>query len=131
MKQKTCFLIDDDEDDQEIFALALKDIDPMISCVVANDATEALDKLARGEGFIPDYIFLDLNMPRISGKQCLIEIKKQEHLNHIPVIIYSTSTSPYDKQDTQELGATAFLSKPPHLEDLVKALNEFLFTKEN
>ena len=61
---KTCFLIDDDIDDQEIFGLAIKEIDYSIQCTFANDGAEALQKLSTTAlNFLPDYIFLDLNMP--------------------------------------------------------------------
>jgi CheY-like chemotaxis protein len=66
--QKTCLLVDDDEDDKEIFSLALTEANPSIKCVVASDGHEALSLLRDGS-FIPDYIFLDLNMPLMSGKE--------------------------------------------------------------
>ncbi len=126
-----CFLIDDDKDDQEIFMLALEDMKIPVSCITANDGNEALLKFAQDETFLPDYIFLDLNMPRINGKQCLIEIKKIDHLKNVPVIIYSTSSAQKDKTETQILGASAFITKPSSISEFTEILSRYLINKEN
>src|ERR1700712_889169 len=127
--QIICFLIDDDKDDQEIFMLALEDMNIQVSCFTANDGNEALLKFAQDETFLPDYIFLDLNMPRINGKQCLIEIKKIDHLKDVPVIIYSTSSAQKDKMETEMLGATAFITKPSSISEFTKILSTYLVDK--
>lgn len=118
---KSCLLIDDDEDDKEIFCIALSEVDPEIKCLTAIDAIEALH-LLRDPSFIPDYIFLDLNMPLMSGKECLIEIKKLPHLRETPVIIFTTSASQKDVLDTQDLGAASFITKPPLISTLTERL---------
>lgn len=122
---KTCFLIDDDIDDQEIFTLVLKSVNPSISCVVANDGIEAVSKLKKEETFNPDYIFLDLNMPRMDGKECLQEIKKIDRLRQIPVIIYSTSSEQQDIVETRNLGAADYLEKQSSVAELKKKLAHF------
>ena len=71
-----CFIVDDDEDDREIFAIALQDADKSYKCLTAINGKEALEKLKSDETLIPDFIFLDLNMPFMSGIQFLVEIKK-------------------------------------------------------
>ena len=119
--RKTCLLVDDDEDDTEIFALAASEADSSIDCVFASDGIAALSLLT-DKTFIPDYIFLDLNMPLMSGRECLVEIKKRPHLAHVPVIIYSTSASRRDITETKELGASSFITKPA----LISALTERL-----
>ncbi len=118
----TCFLIDDDEDDQEIFALALKKLDTAIQCVFANDGSEALHKLRQDETFMPEFIFLDLNMPGMTGKQCLPELKKINRLQHTPIIIFSTSSELKDIQESRQLGAAAFITKPALISDLTAQL---------
>jgi CheY-like chemotaxis protein len=122
---KTCFLIDDDPDDQEIFGLALQNVDIPIVCSVANDADEAIARLSEPGSLLPDYIFLDMNMPRINGAECLREIRKLEHLRHIPVIMYSTSLKPNDIELTRNLGATDFITKPSNIGALTTELNNF------
>lgn len=120
-----CLLVDDDRDDHEIFLLALQSIKQPVSFVSANSAFDALDKLQQRAGFVPDYIFLDLNMPRMNGRQCLLEIKQQPHLQHIPVVIYSTSSAPADVEATLGMGAAAFMQKPSSVADLAKSLETF------
>ena len=75
--RKTCLLVDDDEDDAEIFSIALNEANPDIKCLTAADGLEALEML-RDPSFIPDYIFLDLNMPLMTGKECLVEIRNSK-----------------------------------------------------
>lgn len=123
-----CLLIDDDQDDQEIFELALKDSGLNMECVMSNNASEALQKLTQDDTFLPNYIFLDLNMPRINGIQLLTEIKKISRLQNIPVVIYSTSSHPKDKDATLKLGATAFITKPSGIQELSLLLKDFFQT---
>jgi len=120
---RICLLVDDDEDDREIFCLALADADPSVKCIQAKDGLEALN-LLKDRSFVPDYIFLDLNMPLMNGKECLEEIRKQRHLNEVPVIIFSTSSSEKDILETKNLGASAFIKKPPLTSTLSKNLLE-------
>jgi CheY-like chemotaxis protein len=122
---KICFLIDDDIDDQEIFTLVLKSVNPTITCITANDGIEAVTRLTTEEAFTPDYIFLDLNMPRMSGKECLQEIKKIDRLNTTPVIIYSTSFEQKDVLETRALGASDYLEKQSSIEELRNRLAHY------
>lgn len=122
----TCFLVDDDVDDQEIFESALKEIDPSIKCIIANDGTEALTRLSTDKRFTPDYIFLDLNMPGINGKQCLAEIKKDSRFHSTPVIIYSTTVSERDMEEINSLGAKTFFTKPSRFSELCSTLSDIL-----
>ena len=89
-KVKIFFLVDDDVDDHEFFKDALKEVDSTIEFVTAVNGDEALQKLKGWIGPLPDYIILDLNLPGMSGKKCLVEIKKNKAFNHIPVVMYST-----------------------------------------
>lgn len=122
----TCLLIDDDKDDQEIFLLALEQIDSSFKCVTANNSGEGLEMLSPDKAFIPDFIFLDLNMPRISGKQCLARIKEMEHLHKVPVIIYSTSDDERDIRETRALGAAEFITKPYSISALSQILSKIV-----
>jgi CheY-like chemotaxis protein len=122
----TCFLVDDDTDDLEIFAIAVAETGQSITCMTANDGLDALRLLHQDETFIPDFIFLDLNMPRMNGKQCLVEIKKISRLTHVPVVIYSTSAQQRDIDDTLKLGAAHFFTKPPSIPALTKTLSALL-----
>jgi len=122
-KPKTFFIVDDDVDDQEIFVSAVQEIDKSIKCITSSDCEEALRILKTELTQLPDYIFLDLNMPRINGRQCLAELKKEVKLRHIPVIIYSTSSLKKDIEETARLGADHFLIKPNKFDELCSAIN--------
>lgn len=124
-KNMICFLVDDDPDDQEIFMSALQELNESIQCVTANNGVEALEKLDPDKSFVPDFIFLDLNMPMMDGKQCLAEIKKIPSLSHVPIVIYSTSSSPDDINETRRLGVSSFLTKPSSFSGLIKLLDIF------
>jgi len=128
MQDKICLLIDDDVDDHEIFIEALQDVKIHYQCVTAINGQEAITLLTKS-GLVPDYIFLDLNMPIMSGKICLAEIKKITALQDIPVIIYTTSSYSNDIEETQRLGATHFLVKPSSIATLTRILND-LFTQK-
>lgn len=127
--KRTFFIVDDDIDDQDLFIEAVNEVDNSIECVSASDCEEALDLLKNKKIDKPDMIFLDLNMPRLNGKQCLAELKKESHLRDIPVIIYSTSSEKRDIEETSRLGAAHFLTKPNKFEELCKALS-FVMSKD-
>lgn len=120
------FLADDDADDRELFIDALHNIDDTIICYTATDGKEAIDFLKDTKNEVPDFIFLDLRMPKISGKKCLQEIKNEERLKHIPVIIYTTSTEVEDAKDLVKLGASHFVSKPEDPEEIYYLLSMVL-----
>ena len=123
---KTILIVDDDADDIELFCLAVGEIDDTIKCIHARTGEEALQLLRKNLLRKPDYIFLDLNMPRMNGKQCLGMIKKDPEFSEIPVIIYSTSKLPEDYKETKSLGAVHFLTKPSRHADLKKAISYVL-----
>lgn len=125
-KNRVFFIADDDQDDQELFIGALQQIDESCTCITAFNGEEAIQKLAAAEMDLPDIIFLDLNMPKINGKQCLAKIKASPALQHIPVIIYSTSADTREMQETEQLGAAFFLQKPNRFNDLCMALEKIV-----
>lgn len=126
MEKNTCFLIDDDEDDREIFMMALENADASYTCVEAGNGKDALDLLEREPLFCPQFIFIDLNMPYLSGKECLRQIKKDTRFSNTPIIIYTTSSYSKDVEETQQLGAAHFLVKPSGMAVLVNALTRVL-----
>jgi CheY-like chemotaxis protein len=120
------FIADDDQDDLELFIKALKEIDDTCLCITAFNGEDALRKLENDKNQHPDIIFLDLNMPKINGRQCLKEIKLNETLRHIPVIIYSTSAEKKDIDETTHLGAVFFMQKPNRFIELRNALSQII-----
>lgn len=119
MKYKNILLIDDDEDDCEIFLVALEKSFGPGNYNTLNQATIALQQLDQKQ-LQPDLIFLDLNMPIMNGVEFLTQIKQKEHLNHIPVIIFSTSSQADLIEKTRQLGAHDFITKPSDFNDFLK-----------
>ena len=125
MAYKNILMIDDDEDDQEIFLAAVKKLSGAVIFNGLFDATEGLKKLNAKE-ITPDVIFLDLNMPVMNGQQFLKEIKQSEQLGNIPVIIFSTSDHLGTIQLMKEMGAHDFLTKPRSFDILVDILRPLI-----
>ena len=132
MKENIVLLIvDDDEDDRQLFIESAKEVDENITCITANDGQEALQMLKNKENKLPGYIFLDLRMPGFSGKKCLEEIKKDERLLHIPVIIYTTSREVEDAVELKKMGAAHFISKPINPEEIYYLISAVIEEKWN
>jgi CheY-like chemotaxis protein len=121
-------IVDDDSDDRDFFCEALHEIDQTVQCVCSKNGQEALE-LLKSKKVKPDYIFMDLNMPRLGGIQCLKAIKQHKNLSDIPVIIFSTTKQFEEAEKTKQLGAVLFLTKPPTYTELVRKLSLVLSTK--
>ncbi len=115
-------IVDDDADDRDFFCHVLEEIDSSIECIVAVNGEDALNVLRKDAIQLPDFIFLDLNMPKMDGRKCLAELKKDVKLKNIPVIIFTTSSDRKDVEVTHKLGATYFLTKPSDLNILQKEI---------
>jgi len=122
-------LIDDDEEDQEIFMDALRVVDPQLHCSVANDGEQAMELLTRDVLVIPDLIFIDMNMPKLNGKQVLQELKVSGTLRDIPVVMYSTFFSPKDIAEINALGAAHHMVKATRFDELCELLKTILSTR--
>ena len=120
-----CFLIDDDVDDQEIFSMAIQELSSSIDCYFADDGVKALETLVTDELFLPHCIFIDINMPRMNGVECLEKIKDIVRLRQVPVCMYSTSADPALVAKVKELGAADFIVKPADITVLSGLLSRF------
>lgn len=120
----TILNVDDDLEDIEIFCDAVREIDPSIICLVAKSAEEAL-QILNSDIELPEYIFLDINMPKVDGNSCLRDIKKDSRLSKIPVIMYSTYSRKADIETYKSLD-TRFLVKQNNYNDLVVELKKCL-----
>ncbi len=129
MHYRTILLVDDDEEDQEIFLDALKEIDPLIQCSFANDGEEAMTLLGGDAIVKPDLMFIDMNMPKLNGKQVLQELKNSGNLVDIPVIMYSTFFGPNDIDEITSLGAVHYMVKATKFNDLCSSLQQILSTR--
>jgi CheY-like chemotaxis protein len=120
----TILTVDDDEEDIEIFLEAVRDIDSSILCLVARSAEEAL-MILNSDMDLPQYIFLDINMPKVDGNTCLREIKRDKRFNKIPVIMYSTYDGRKELEMYRGMGAD-YLPKQNSYNDLIKELKKVL-----
>lgn len=119
-------IVDDDEDDRDLLSTVIHEIDTRIKCFLARNGHEALLSLRMKEYPKLDLIFLDLNMPRISGTEFLRELKKDRSLQDIPVVIYSTSKLEEDKHECEKLGAVHFIIKPNSFTELRRLISNVL-----
>ncbi|WP_276166089.1 response regulator [Zobellia alginiliquefaciens] len=120
--------IDDDEDDRMLFQEAIEELFPKLPLESYESGTSFLQRLSNDISNLPKLIFVDLNMPVVSGEECLKHIRKNTHFSQIPVVIYSTSSSREDHSKCLNLGANMFVTKSRSYEDLKKQLKEIVMT---
>jgi CheY-like chemotaxis protein len=117
-KSTTLLLADDDAGSREIFIEAIEQIAPHIKVNTVSNGKNLMTTLLSESQPLPDLIFLDLNMPLKTGRECLQEIRNNERLKEIPVIIYSTSSNDQHIDETYEDGANFYLIKPDSFNEL-------------
>ena len=125
---KTIFLADDDADDRIFFEEALLDVNQPTTLTTATDGAELMDNLEKtvNKPPPPHLIFLDLNMPRKNGFECLREIRETPRLKDIPVVIFSTSSNQGEIDTTFSLGANCYVRKPNSHKNLVATIENVL-----
>lgn len=114
---KTILYVDDDADDREIFAEAIRHVSAGIEIVEAEHGLAALDYLYKTKAVqssLPCLIVLDLNMPYLDGRETLRRIKADAILNAIPVIVFSSSKRPHDKALFNDMGIEFFTKPADH-----------------
>lgn len=117
-------LADDDEDDRLFFTDAFDELKINTKVSTFNDGVALMNYLNNENSVLPSVLFLDLNMPKKNGVECLLEIKKNEKLSDIAIAIYSTSSSEEHIEETFINGANIYIKKPNDFEDLKKILAE-------
>jgi DNA-binding response OmpR family regulator len=123
---KTILLVDDDEEEFYIFKLALDLSKSDYHCIWANgleQATHLLNELR------PDFVFIDINMPRHNGINCLKTLKELELLNHSTFVMYSSYISEDDHENALQLGASYCMQKAESIKVLMKQLNSLFNDK--
>src|SRR5687767_12303227 len=104
-------IIDDDVEDTDMFRDALNDVAPFVTCTVANTPYTGLAHI-NNSSESPLYIFLDANMSRIDGKECLRQLRAMEKLKHTKIIMYSGHISDSQIEEFKNLGADEYVKKP-------------------
>ena len=119
-------LADDDESDRINFKEALDEIDIHVLIQTVNDGIELMSYLQDENNQLPDLLFLDLNMPKMNGKECLKEIRKNLRIKELPIAIYSTSSSEKEIEETFLEGANVYIKKPNNFEVLKQILGKII-----
>jgi CheY-like chemotaxis protein len=135
-RAREVLLIEDSPGDVRLTQEAFRDVNQLVYLHVVNDGVEAMAFLKQ-EGKLthaprPDLILLDLNLPKMDGRQVLAQIKEDDNLKTIPTVILTTSEDQMDILKSYQLLANCYLTKPVELdqfESLVKSINEFWLTK--
>jgi CheY-like chemotaxis protein len=126
--QRTILMADDDEDDRDLAEEAFRDAGLSGRLRFVLDGQELVDDLRRHAGSAhperPDIVLLDLNMPRKDGREALAEIRGDESLRDIPVVVLSTSKDDEDIRRSYRLGANSFIAKPVTHAELVNVMRE-------
>jgi two-component system, chemotaxis family, response regulator Rcp1 len=129
-------LVEDNPGDVRLTQETFRDANPLVHLHVASDGVEAMAFLKHQgvhiHAFRPDLILLDLNLPKMDGREALSLIKGDEDLKTIPTVILTTSEAKADIVKSYQLQANCYLSKPVQLdafENLVKSINDFWLTK--
>ncbi len=125
-------LVEDNPADAELTRLAMEDVKMVNSLHVVSDGVVAMDFLYHRGEFAdaprPDLILLDLNLPRKDGREVLAEVKADESLKAIPIVVLTSSSAEEDILRTYKLHANAYISKPVDLEQfirVVRSIEEF------
>ena len=129
-------LVEDSPGDVRLTQEAFRDANKSVHLQVASDGVEAMAFLRHAGAHIhaprPDLILLDLNLPKMDGREVLAHIKRDDSLKTIPTLILTTSEAEVDIVKSYQLQANCYLSKPAQLdafESLVKSINDFWLTK--
>ena len=117
-------LADDDEDDRLFFSEAFDELKINTKVSTFNDGVYLMDYFNSEDAILPQVLFLDLNMPRKSGLECLKELRADDKFKDVAIAIYSTSSSEEDVENTFVLGANIYIKKPSDFKSLKKVLSD-------
>lgn len=119
-------LADDDKDDCFLFDEAVEELPLAVNLTIVHDGEELMQLLTDPMDNSPDVLFLDLNMPRKNGFECLSEIRGNNKFNHLPIIIFSTSFDPEIANQLYKKGAYYYMRKPSGFSKLRNAIHQAL-----
>lgn len=131
MMHKEILLVEDNPDDVELTRIAFNEAKVANSLTVVTDGAEALDYLfARGAhadrnpADLPSIVLLDLNLPKVDGREVLQAIRANEATRTLPVVVLTTSAEPFDVETSYALGVNSYIQKPVDFEQFVWAVKQ-------
>ena len=124
-------LADDSVDEHFLFIHTIKGIASDVVISTAMNGVELIKQLNKPDAALPDLLFLDLNMPLKNGKEALAEIRKNEKLAGLNIVIYSTSDERKDIEETYSLGANVYVRKPQDYLELERTLSDLISLYRN
>lgn len=130
MQQFNILLADDDADDCLLFKEALEELPLCTQLTTVHDGEQLMHLLKKNTTTLADILFLDMNMPRKKGCECLYEIKRDDTLKHLPVIIFSTSLNKETANRMYEEGAHYYVRKPSDFSKLKEVIHRTLTLME-
>ena len=131
MSEKAILLVEDNPDDVELTRIAFAEAKLANRLVVVSDGVEALDYLfargthaARDPDDLPSIVLLDLNLPKVDGREVLQAIRASERTRSLPVVVLTTSAEPFDVEASYALGVNSYIQKPVDFEQFVWAVKQ-------
>jgi CheY-like chemotaxis protein len=121
-----CLLVDDDGEDQEIFSMAVAQLKKDITLITANNGAEAITLVSQMHGAMPDFVFMDINMPKMNGLECLERLRQIEDIGQTRIFMYSTTSEHAVLERSKALGAEGLLVKPAMFVELVDLIAKTL-----
>ena len=115
-------LADDDQDDCYFFGKALKQLPMSTELTTVRDGDELIQRLIDETQNLPDVLFLDINMPRKTGIECIVEIKSMIRLKDLPIVMYSTSNEPEKIKALFKNGVNVYIHKPNDFTELKQVI---------
>jgi two-component system response regulator len=131
MAQKEILLVEDNPDDVELTRLAFEEAQVANRMIVAKDGADALDYLfargahaGRNPADLPSIVLLDLNLPKLDGREVLQAIRAEPATRDLPVVVLTTSAEPFDVEASYALGVNSYIQKPVDFEQFVAAVRQ-------
>lgn len=128
---KKMLIVEDDEDDEKLIMISLKDSNIVNELVVVRDGQEALDYLfatgpyaGRDPADMPVVVFLDLHLPKVDGLEVLQRLRADARTRRLPVVILTSANEEKDRLASYDLGANSFVRKPVNFDEFARAVKE-------
>ncbi|ACT93065.1 response regulator [Dyadobacter fermentans] len=117
-------VIDDDTDDQEIFKMAVEDLDEPIDCLYFTDCESAIAHFSQPQATTPSWIFIDLKLPRVDGEQCLAQLQQLRQFDHPFMVVFSSSIPDNLREKLSNSGVDKVIPKTSSIPELANQIQQ-------